>query len=53
MYKLCKLCKECGQPLLKKGQRRRNADDYRHASGCPLDDYKPRTAPSTGAPKGE
>lgn len=27
-------CDECGQPMLKKGQRRKNPDDYRHASGC-------------------
>ncbi len=33
-----KLCKECGQPMLKKGQTRQHPDDYRHASGCPLDD---------------
>ena len=32
-----KLCKECGQPMLKKGQRRKHRDDYQHASGCPLD----------------
>ena len=32
-----KLCKECGQPMLKKGQRRKHPDDYRHAKGCPLD----------------
>jgi hypothetical protein len=30
-----KLCKECGQPLLKKGQKRKHKDDYRHARGCP------------------
>ena len=30
-----KLCKECGQPMLKKGQKRKHWDDYRHASGCP------------------
>ncbi len=29
-----KLCKKCGQPMLKKGQRRKHEDDYRHASGC-------------------
>lgn len=26
--------------MLKKGQRRRHPDDYRHARGCPLDDVK-------------
>lgn len=36
------LCKECGQPMLKRGQQRKNEDEYRHASGCPLDDF-PRT----------
>lgn len=30
-----KVCKECGQPMLKKGQKRKHPDDYRHASGCP------------------
>lgn len=29
-----KLCKECGQPLLKNGQKRKHHDDYRHAGGC-------------------
>jgi len=32
-----KLCKSCGQPLLKCGQVRKNPSDYRHASGCPED----------------
>jgi hypothetical protein len=32
-----KLCKSCGQPMLKKGQKRKHPDDYRHAAGCPLD----------------
>lgn len=32
-----KLCPECNQPMLRKGQRRRHREDYRHASGCPLD----------------
>lgn len=32
-----KLCKECGQPMLKKGQKRKHPDDYRHAIGCPLE----------------
>lgn len=35
-YKLCKLCKGCGQPMLKNGQKRKHPDDYRHAQGCPL-----------------
>lgn len=30
-----KLCKGCGQPMLKKGQKRKHPDDYRHARGCP------------------
>jgi hypothetical protein len=30
-----KLCKECGQPMLKKGQKRKHLNDYRHAAGCP------------------
>ena len=29
------LCKECGQPMLRKGQKRKHRDDYRHAQGCP------------------
>ena len=33
-YKLCKLC---GEPMLKKGQKRKHRDDYRHASGCPAE----------------
>lgn len=33
-----KLCKECGQPILKKGQVRKHPDEYRHARGCSLDD---------------
>ena len=37
-YKLCKLC---GCPLLKRGQVRKNPHEYRHARGCPADDYKP------------
>ena len=36
-YKLCKLC---GQPMLKKGQRRKHKDDYRHAHGCPRERRK-------------
>ena len=31
-------CRECDQPILRKGQKRKHQDDYRHASGCPLDD---------------
>lgn len=31
-----KLCKECGQPMLKAGQKRKHPDDYRHARGCSL-----------------
>ena len=30
-----KLCPQCGQPMLKKGQKRKNPCDYRHARGCP------------------
>jgi hypothetical protein len=30
-----KLCRQCGQPVLKKGQQRKHPDDYRHARGCP------------------
>lgn len=32
-----KICPECQQPILKKGQQRKHPDDYRHAKGCPLD----------------
>lgn len=32
-----KLCKHCGCPMLKKGQKRKHPSDYRHASGCPAD----------------
>jgi hypothetical protein len=32
-----KLCKSCGQPMLRKGQVRKDPGDYRHASGCPED----------------
>lgn len=32
-----KLCPGCGQPMLKKGQKRKHPDDYRHAKGCPND----------------
>jgi hypothetical protein len=31
-----KLCPECGQPVLKRGQKRKHPQDYRHARGCPL-----------------
>ena len=30
-----RVCPECDQPMLPKGQRRKNPSDYRHASGCP------------------
>jgi hypothetical protein len=33
-----KICKSCGQPVLKKGQVRKSPHEYRHASGCPEDD---------------
>lgn len=33
-----RLCPECGQPILKKGQQRKHPDDYRHARGCPRDE---------------
>ncbi len=33
------LCKECDQPILRKGQVRTNPSEYRHANGCPLDDW--------------
>jgi hypothetical protein len=32
-----RLCKSCGAPLLKKGQKRKHPDAYRHAYGCPED----------------
>lgn len=35
-----KLCKSCGAPMLKKGQRRKGEHDYRHCYGCPLDRTK-------------
>lgn len=38
MPKHYKLCPQCGQPILKPNQKRQHPDDYRHASGCPLDD---------------
>lgn len=30
-----KLCKSCGQPILPKGQLRKDPNEFRHASGCP------------------
>ena len=48
-------CRECGQPVLRKGQARKHPEDYRHAQGCPLDDYTParpaRPAPKAAAPR--
>lgn len=35
---MSKLCKECGQPVLKRGQKRKHPNDYQHAIGCPNDD---------------
>jgi len=35
-----KLCKVCGCPMLPKGKKRKSPEWYRHAQGCPLDDYK-------------
>lgn len=29
-----KLCRFCWQPMLKKNQKRKHQDDYRHAQGC-------------------
>lgn len=40
-----KLCPECDQPILRAGQIRKSADEYRHARGCPLDDWKEETMP--------
>ena len=31
-------CKECGQPMLPKGKTRQCKEDYRHATGCSLQD---------------
>lgn len=42
-----KLCPECGQPVLKKGQKRKHPDDYRHARGCPNADAKEIAEPSS------
>ena len=39
-----KLCEACGQPMLKKGQRRRHPEDYRHARGCPRASRREREA---------
>lgn len=41
-------CKECGQPMLRKGQKRKHPDDYRHAQGCPLDKLDARGSMFTG-----
>ena len=52
-----KLCPECGQPMLKKGQRRKHPDDYRHASGCSNEEtdgackYSRRVITAGGQPK--
>jgi len=35
-----KVCKSCGQPMLRKGQRRQSPWAYRHAKGCPEDKDK-------------
>ncbi len=43
----CKLCPECGQPMLKKGQKRKHPDDYRHARGCLREKDDKRTKPTT------
>lgn len=37
-----KVCSECGQPMLKKGQK--HPDDYRHAMGCPKAPKRERDA---------
>lgn len=46
-----KLCKGCGCPILKKGQKRKNPHDYLHARGCPKchPTEMKATAPSTSA----
>jgi hypothetical protein len=44
------LCRECGQPILRAGQRRASPDEYRHASGCPLDDYTCQHQRRSGRP---
>ena len=46
-----KLCRFCGQPMLKKNQRRKHPDDYRHAQGCPYDRSKPKQKGTS--PKGK
>lgn len=28
-------CRDCGQPMLPRGEKRLHKDDYRHARGCP------------------
>lgn len=47
-----KLCPKCGQPMLKKGQKRKHPDDYRHASGCPADDSRATTQRVKDWPRG-
>ncbi len=37
------ICHECGQPMLRKGQKRKHPDDYRHAQGCPLESWPEKT----------
>ena len=39
-----KLCRECDQPMLKKGQRRKHPNDYRHARDCPMASASERRA---------
>jgi len=36
---MSKKCRACDAPMLPAGRTRKNPDAYRHASGCPLDDY--------------
>ena len=43
-----KLCPECGQPMLKKGQKRKHPDDYRHARGCPMEAAMTSPLPDPG-----
>ena len=38
-----KLCPHCGQPMLKKGQKREHPDEYRHAQGCPYSRKKTKS----------
>jgi hypothetical protein len=44
-----KLCSECGQPMLKKGQKREHPDDYRHARGCPKASKREHDRTNVGA----